>query len=161
MFLIDSEIPKEFFTPDTPSLSIQLTSRINSSLENEFLLLFIINFDDFMCMSCLDSFLSFCQVIPPRLLENKAWGILVQGNEDATHTVEKTAQIAEKKLRGFIAANNIKFPIVIDYNQVFHPLTVEGTALVIIHSERKKILRFNFPIKSSDAEKILGILLRN
>jgi len=141
--------------------SSYLTSGLSSGQERSPLLLFVIDFSDFMCMSCLDSFLELCEFFPPQYIEENAWGILVLTSKDETPDKKNTAQIAEKKLRGFITANSIKFPIIIDHNQVFHSFTAEGTVLVIIDAERKKIVRYNFPIKRADFKKIREIFLKN
>ncbi len=125
------------------------------------MLLFIIDFNDFMCMSCLDSFLTFCQSFPSGYFAGRAWGILVLASKDETLDKKNTAQIAEKKLRGFITANRIEFPITIDHNQVFHSFVPKGTALVIIDTERDKIMRYNFPINSVDSQNIREMILKN
>ncbi len=141
--------------------SSYLTSGLSSGQERSPLLLFVIDFSDFMCMSCLDSFLALCESFPPHVLKEKAWGVLVLASKDETLDKKNTAQIAEKKLRGFITANSIKFPIIIDHNQVFHSFAAEGTALLIIDAERKKIVKYNFPIKRADSKKIREIFLKN
>jgi len=114
-----------------------------------------------MCLSCLDSFLSFCHSVPLHNLKDRVWGILVLANRDQVPDKTKLVEIAEKKLRGFIRANSIKFPIIIDYDQVFDTLAVQGTAIVIMDTGRQIIEKFTFPIKRGDAQKIREFLGKN
>jgi hypothetical protein len=161
VFQTGSDIPGEFFSIDTPELSSELASGTSRRQQNRILLVFIIDFKDFMCMSCLDSFLSFCRSIPDRCLEENAWGICVPDCKDKKSDTKKTAQIAEKKIRGFISANSIPFPIIIDHDRVFHSFAANGTALFVIDATGKTIMKCNFPIKMSDAQNIREILLKN
>jgi hypothetical protein len=111
-------------------------------------------------MSCLDSFLSFCQSIPLRYLEENTWGILVLAREDGTHDVKKVTFIAEKKLRGFISANSIPFPIIIDHNRVFHALASEGTALIVIDAAGRNVVKYSFPLGRADLNNIHQFFLK-
>jgi hypothetical protein len=158
---IESNNPREDLAMQVPGFSPHLISGRSSSQGRGPLLLFVIDFSDFMCMSCLDSFITFCQSFPPHYLEDKAWGILVLASKDEMPYTKNTAQIAERKLRGFITANSIEFPIIIDHNQVFQSFAVEGTALVVLDAERGRILRYSFPIKRADSQKIREIFLKN
>ena len=63
--------------------------------------------------------------------------------------------------QGFISANGIEFPIIIDHNQVFNSFAAEGTALVIINTEEEKIVKYNFPLNRADFQKIREIILMN
>lgn len=160
MFCIATDTQREYQTIRTPNHSSRLISEIQSGETSKVLLLFIIDFNDFMCMSCLDSFLSFCRSIPSRSLEKNAWGVCVLADIDKKPEKKDSGRIAEKKLRGFIAANSIPFPVIIDHSRVFQSFAADGTAIVIIDVERKRIARYNFPIGNADARKI-GELFRN
>ncbi len=129
--------------------------------ENKKLLLFIIDFDDFMCMNCLESFLSFCHSIPPHILDEKAWGILVLEQDINEKQAKRTLKIAQKKLRGFINANRIPFPILIDTHNLFHSLAKEGTAILVFDTQMRAISRCLFPLKKEESERIMTLLLND
>jgi hypothetical protein len=118
-------------------------------------LLFFIDFRDFLCPSCLDSFLDFYRKLPPRFQKEHALGVLVldPGREDET-----SIQIARVKLRGFVLANRIGFPILVDRFHVFREFAREGTMVVLLDYEREIIRKFLFPLRQKDVDEILGCL---
>ena len=128
------------------------------SLENRKLLLFIIDFNDFMCLSCLDSFLDFYYCLPSDFQKNMSWGILVFNISEKEGNNNISARIAEKKLRGFVAANNIKFPILIDKFHVFNGLAEEGTVVMVFDWSRKMVKRYVFPLNKGQIEEIFKFL---
>jgi len=135
-----------------------LSARRHTS-ENTKLLLLIIDFDDFMCMNCLESFLSFCFSLPPSVLEENTWGILALEKDKNEKEAERTLKIAQKKLQGFIHAHQIPFPILIDSQHRFQSLAQNGTALLLFEKQRNSFAQFFFPLKKDDAERIKAILL--
>lgn len=129
--------------------------------ENKKLLLLIIDFDDFMCMNCLESFLSFCHSIPSHILNEIAWGILVLNHDYKETRAKTTVKIAQAKLRGFRSAHRIPFPILIDTNHMFHYLTREGSSLIVMDNQARSISRLAFPLKNEEFERIRMLLLNN
>ena len=128
------------------------------SLENRKLLLFIIDFNDFMCLSCLDSFLDFYYCLPSDFQKHLSWGILVFNISEKEGNNNISARIAEKKLRGFVTANNIKFPILIDKFHVFNGLAEEGTVVMVFDWSRKMVKRYVFPLNKGQIEEIFKFL---
>jgi hypothetical protein len=129
--------------------------------DNKKFLLFIIDFDDFMCMNCLESFLSFCHSIPPHILDEIAWGILVLDQDNKNKQVKMTLKIAQKKLRGFINVHRIPFPILIDTHNMFHSSAREGTALLVFDNQERSISRCLFPLSKEESERIMTLLLKD
>lgn len=122
------------------------------------LLLFILDFQDFSCMTCLDSFLMFYNQLPDRFRTSHSWGILVvkkPGKEETGHV-----WIAEKKLRGFIRANHITFPILVDRGRVFGKWAEIGSCVLLFDRVGKMIHRYDFPLTGYQFEEIFEILNR-
>jgi hypothetical protein len=120
------------------------------------LLLFVLDFQDFSCMTCLDSFLALCRQLPLRTKTQNTWGILVLKNTE--NDGNSRVQIAEKKLRGFIQANRIDFPILTDKDHCFERLTQEGSAILLFDGSSKSIRRYHFPLGGYQFEEIFEIL---
>ena len=120
-------------------------------------LLFILDFHDFSCMTCLDSFLGFYHKIPSRLKISSAWGILVVKN--AEETENNLIRIAEKKLKGFVRANQIIFPILVDRQQVFQGMAEEGSCVILFDGSQRTIHRYDFPLGGEEFEEIFDILI--
>jgi hypothetical protein len=118
-------------------------------------LLFFIDFRDFACLNCLDSFLDFYHRLPPRFQSEDAMGVLIlePGREDET-----SIQIARVKLRGFALSNHIKFPVQVDRFHVFREFAQEGTSVVLLDYDREIIRKFLFPLRQKDLEELLGYL---
>ena len=122
------------------------------------LLLFILDFQDFSCMTCLDSFLGLYQQLPVRFKTSKTWGILVVKNSGKEEN--KQHWIAEKKLRGFIGANQITFPILMDRAHVFRELAEEGSGVMLFDGIENTVHRYNFPLTGYQFQEIFEILNR-
>ncbi len=118
-------------------------------------LLFFIDFRDFACLNCLDSFLDFCHRLPLQFQKENAMGLLIlePGGEDET-----SIQIARVKLRGFVLSNHIGFPIQVDRFHVFSAFARDGTSVVLLDYDREIIRRFLFPLRQKDLEELLEYL---
>jgi hypothetical protein len=137
------------------SLSSPFSLSVHSHTpEKRKLLLLIIDFDDFMCMNCLESFLVFCRSIPDSILEERAWGILIigstTGQTDGIHSVK----IARKKLKGFVEANGIPFPILIDQHQIFEQFKKKGTAVLAFDERKGSVREYRFPLNEEQISEI-------
>jgi hypothetical protein len=110
------------------------------------LLLFVFDFNDFMCMNCLESFLTFCNSIPPHILEENAWGILTIESAIKKSGLKNSVKIARTKLRGFMLANRIKFPIFIDEYQIFHQFEKKGSAVLLFDGSNNILKEYTFPL---------------
>jgi hypothetical protein len=128
--------------------------------QNKKLLLIIIDFDDFMCLTCLESFLSFCRSVPPHILEENAWGILVLNPDNSKNQDKTRLKIAQKKLRGFMDTHRIPFPILIDSQNVFPSLAKEGSGLLFLDDQIRSVFRCIFPLSKEESERILSLLLQ-
>jgi hypothetical protein len=126
--------------------------------QNRKLLLIIFDFNDFMCMNCLESFLSFCQSLPPHILEENTWGILTVESAIKKSGLKSSIQIATTKLRGFVAANHIKFPIFIDHYQIFQQFEKKGTAVLLFNGTNNILKEYIFPISHEQIGEIQKIV---
>jgi len=118
------------------------------------LLLFVFDFNDFMCMNCLESFLSFCNSIPLHILEENAWGILTIQSAIKKSGLKDSVKIARTKLRGFMLANRIKFPIFIDEFQIFHQFEKKGTAVLLFDGSNNILKEYIFPLSRNQIGEI-------
>ena len=117
--------------------------------------LFFLDFRDFMCLSCLESFLDFYQRLPYRLKTEDTWGILLLDDESED---DRTVRIARMKLQGFVQANNILSPVLVDRSLVFQTQKEMGSAVVLFDDMNKRILRYDFPLKPQQIVEILKLL---
>lgn len=115
-------------------------------------MVFVIDFDDFMCFSCLESFLQFCQSLPPEFRARHCIGVLTlpAGRESAPAMI----QIMRKKLRGFIKGNNIDFPVVVDQQHYFAELSRYGSCLLVLWAHELSMDVHPFPLSGETAAEI-------
>lgn len=118
-------------------------------------LVFFIDFRDFACLTCLDSFLDFYRRIPSRFQAEDSMGILILNPERRDKT---SSDIARVKLRGFVESNNITFPVQVDRFHVFGEFAKDGTSVVLFDYDREIIKKFLFPLRQQDLKEILGYL---
>jgi len=129
-----------------------------AEIKGQSFLIYIINFDDFMCMSCLNSFLEFYYVLPPPFQNERAVGILVGCSQEQEKSGSRSQKIIKKKLNGFIQANQIGFPIFIDSSESFTYLSNNNTAVVVLSEGLDRSRTYIFPLSSQDQEEILKTL---
>lgn len=122
------------------------------------MLLFLIDFKSFMCLHCLDSFLDFYHLISPFFERGMIWAILVLEKTGKEEVKESSIRIAQKKLRGFIKANNIKFPIIVDRFHVFNSIEEKGTSVFLFDREKKILKRYIFPLGQSQLREIIDYI---
>ena len=126
--------------------------------QNKKLLLIVFDFNDFMCMNCLESFLSFCGSLPPHILEENAWGILTIGSEIRKSGSKDSLKVAKTKLRGFVTANDIGFPIFIDEYQLFERFRKKGTLVLVFDGEDDILREYIFPLTKNQIAEIQEIV---
>jgi hypothetical protein len=123
--------------------------------DNRTMLLFILDFRDFSCPTCLESFLNLYQKLPLWLKIHGSWGVLVV--PVTGEGVDRT-RIAETKLRGFCRANHILSPFLVDRHQVFGELAADGSCAILFAKRRQVIHMFRFPLRDGHFETILQAL---
>ena len=126
--------------------------------EKQSFLIYIIDFNDFMCMSCLNSFLEFYYILPPPFQNERSLGILVDDNQNQQKNRSTSQKIIKKKLTGFIKANRIGFPIFIDSSGIFKYLSDNGTAVIIFSEILEMSKTYTFPLSSREKDEILNTL---
>ena len=125
-------------------------------------LIFIMDFSILMCPPCLDSFLNFYHELAGWTEEGIIGGILVLDKlEKDTPEKDLLFRVAEKKVRGFAIANNIRCPILIDSSAVFGDFTDGRTALILFDRIRNRVRKYNLPLKSSQKREILEALIHH
>lgn len=122
------------------------------SYDGKPLLLFFLDFKDFSCMACLDSFLELYRLLPIDTKTSKAWGILAVEHSDGEGN--RLFRIAEKKLKGFVRANHITFPILVDRFRVFEELVEDGSGVFLFDGTAKTVRRYDFPLSGEQFEEI-------
>jgi hypothetical protein len=128
------------------------------ALDSDFQLLFIFDFNDFMCFSCLDSFLGFYHSLPFPFRDEHSLGVLVYDKRGKEKERSVRERIIEKKLRGFVQANQIEFPVLIDHLDVFKSQVKEGSSVILFDPRDGLLRRYKFPLSLPDREKILEIV---
>ncbi len=111
-----------------------------------------------MCFYCLDSFLDFYHSLPISFQEESIWGILVYKEENKRNTELTNIQIIENKILGFIEANRIQSPLVIDYFHVFNSMIQEGSAVIFFDQRRKAFKKYTFPLSREQKNEIIESL---
>ncbi len=127
-------------------------------VENRALLLLVIDFSDFNCPLCLDSLLNFCRMLPPSYSEVMIWGIVVNNKGLGNDQDSSAIQIMDKKIRGFIEANDISFPLILDRNCVFNQLSHQGSTVMVIDLKKQIVSHFDFPLEPQEIQHIQHIL---
>ncbi len=126
---------------------------VSENSPREINLVFIIDFDDFMCFSCLESFVNFCHSLPEQFRKDHCMGILTipSGRKDRA----VLTKIMQKKLRGFSEANLIDFPVVVDAPLFFSGLEKQESCILVIEGGEQTLEIYLFPLSGKTADAIL------
>jgi len=118
--------------------------------------LLIIDIGFLNCSLCLQSFTKFIEVINANGLEKSFLGVLIFDIEENELSSERDIKIIEKQLRGFVSGNNIKFPIILDRNDVFNDLNLDpsDTALILFDIRKKIVEKHKFPLTKEQLNEI-------
>jgi len=153
-------VDADFHTkPVKSSDKIELMGRgFQEEFKKQAFLIYIIDFSDFMCMSCLNSFLEFYHMLPPPFQGERSIGILVDDHHYHQKNRSISQKIVKKKLSGFIKANRIGFPIYIDSSDSFKSLTANGTQVMVFSGGLDSSKTYTFPLSYRDREEIFKML---
>ena len=129
--------------------------------EDNSLLLFIIDFNDFMCNACLESFLDIYNSLPAPYQTQKAWGVVTVNEDSVSRKKALTIKILEKKIRGFVKAHDIRMPFFIDRAHIFRSLNEDGSAVVLFDREAKALFKFVLPLSRDQKKQLTQVLLQD
>jgi hypothetical protein len=109
-----------------------------------------------MCPACLDSLLNLCRTLPRHLLQTRVMGIV---RLDDPHTLSpRRIKIAQKKIKGFVHANRIIFPVLLDKNSSPQPSGDAKTQIWVLSDASKELVRFEFPLSAADINSLCRIV---
>ena len=128
---------------------------------NDPLVLFLIDFSDFMCPVCLDSLLSVCEALPIHLHQENVRGIVLFSKKNSELHAENSTQILLKKIRGFQKANQIRFPLVLDKDGIFASAAGRGSCLILFDAAASALFRFSIPLSQKEFSQLLRLLTKN
>jgi hypothetical protein len=122
------------------------------------LILFVIHMNSLMCFPCINPFLDFYDRIPSSLRESRVWVVVVYEALKKKDGNNRHQKIIQKQFRGFLQANNIECPIVLDSFHNFKELSRGGTALLVFDKKKKSVKKYVFPLKKKQMQEILSSL---
>jgi hypothetical protein len=91
-------------------------------------------------------------------LEEKAWGILTIESSIRKSGLMDPVRIAKTKLRGFVKANRIRFPIFVDERQVFRQSERKGSSVVLFDGTHNILKEYIFPLSKAQIGEIQQIV---
>lgn len=121
--------------------------------ETEKSLLILIDSSSFFCPLCLESFIGFCEILQSKGWVSSTFGVLIYNESDNEKDTKNYVKMLEKQLRGFLSANNIQFPIILDKFQVFDDLNIPGAVVILFDKSRKMVKRYKLPLCPQDRSK--------
>jgi len=117
-------------------------------------LIFLIDVNDLMCISCLESLLEFCDSLPDETLKERSFGIMMVGKKET----EKSFRIVQKKLNCFVKTNQIKFPVHLDRSSGNCGFEINGSAVICIDFKNNVIRKFKFPLSRFQKTQIFSVI---
>lgn len=132
--------------PPVPSIPALIHSPPRAAAP--FILIFI-DFRDLMCPACLDSLLSLCRSLPDHLIKTSVFGIVHR--QGSFPPSPRKLMITQKKIRGFILANGIDFPVLIDKGTSQETgIIPTGSQIWVCSRSANRLFRFDLPLSAAD-----------
>jgi len=117
-------------------------------------LIFFIEMQDFLCLTCLDSFLDLCRKLPPEILQERTL-VILSDDSISEEISEQRKNITLKKLQALLSSNGFSLCVCMDDSGLFQE--IRGKADVIIFEPRSRgIKSFCFPLNRLEVRKILN-----
>lgn len=120
------------------------------------LVLIFIDFRDFMCPACLDSLVDLSRTLPQHILETRAMGIVQLDGHPVLSP--RRIKIAQKKIKGFVHANRILFPVLLDAYSSAQPSCGAKTQVWVLSGASRKLVRFELPLSAADIHSLSRIV---
>ncbi|MGB8960114.1 MAG: hypothetical protein WCC00_13990 [Candidatus Aminicenantales bacterium] len=117
----------------------------SGSPQHEKIILVLINTKYFSCPLCQTLFNDFCKELFLKDLERFALGVFIPHSMPDSMSAKNIA-ILEKQLRGFIQGNSIRFPVILDRDQIFSDLAGIDTDVIFINEEARLMKKYKFPL---------------
>ncbi len=121
-------------------------------------LLLFIHSADLMCFNCLEGILEFIRMLPRDIQHARVRGILVPRRSDRDRYSAASPLIQLKKIRGFIAAHQLCFRVVVDSRGIFSSFVSEGSLLVVVDASRGACTGYDFPLSRKEKQEIRSAL---
>ncbi|MFB0564444.1 MAG: hypothetical protein ACETWK_02045 [Candidatus Aminicenantaceae bacterium] len=119
------------------------------------LIVIIFDFKSLFCPLCLEALVDFCNTLHSYGQDIFTLGVAVR-DSDSNDSNDKSIKIAEKQIKGFVFANKIKFPILLDKYRVFAGLNPDGTTVILFDRARKMLKKYTLPLTSEQVNEIFS-----
>jgi hypothetical protein len=129
-------------------------NQARSEMAGKSLLVAVIDAETFFCSPCLERFLDFCRSLPEDTLRDRVRGVLVFSSEEDQEESEIQSRIIAKKLRGFLRAQGIPFPVILDYSHIFDSLTKDAPCFLLLDAGRLLLKKYLLPLSAGQGEEI-------
>ena len=118
--------------------------------------LILLHSSDFSCQFCLESFLQLCDSIK-RLQDKMITIVILTGDFKESQDIN-TIQILKKQLKGFVKANHIPFPVLLDQSSILNNFSNGRSALIFVDTRYRLIKKWFLPIQHDEMEELFLIL---
>jgi hypothetical protein len=122
--------------------------------QSDCLLVFFLDTHDFMCLTCLDSFLEICRALPPEVRRERTVVVLTEkkGSEEIS---TRSKRITLKKLQALFRSNGFSLPVCLDDLGLF--LEIRGKADIVIFAPGSgDIKAFSLPLSPTEVRQVLN-----
>ncbi|MCJ7679739.1 MAG: hypothetical protein MUP70_03345 [Candidatus Aminicenantes bacterium] len=130
------------------------------AVENEgmrFQVLLVIDVSDFSCPSCLQSIVDFIHVIPPSIREKRTVAVWRVSDPEEKDEADLKNRIWNKKMRGFVSANFIDFPIWMISESGSEAIFGKGSRLLIFPPHDNTVLSYPFPLAFEERKDVQNL----
>lgn len=126
------------------------------ALEEKKSILIILEPEIFFCPLCLEPVIHFVEKLRVHGRDCLVTGVFIWRREGREKS-QKSMKIIEKKIKGFVEGNEIRFPIILDKYHVFDGLNIETPVIILLDRSQNEIHKYTLPLSQKQLGEILGL----
>jgi hypothetical protein len=137
---------------------IRNTPDVDADISFDKMMFLLIGDESFLCPSCLNHFLKFCEELKLYCQYDPSLCVFGVVDLNSANEERNDPKILMKQLKGFIKANDITFPVMIDSLNVFYQLKKKNFHLLFLDFSKNIEKMWPFPKSSTEQQEIFRYL---
>lgn len=149
--------------PDVIAQDQQEIKRSQNGPAHQNIILLLFNFSDLSCPFCLYPLLALCDTLQAHNLDDSVWGVLTYHDGNLKNEMERETynRILQKQLSGFVRANNINFPFILDSSHILREVTKSGSTVIVLNKSKGTVKKWQSPLRSEDIREIYHLITQD
>ena len=127
--------------------------QVNPKCAKQPILVFLIKFINFGCVSCLNDFFDLCDSINSRIKQDGKRNVMVCFARD-----ERPEQEQFRTMKGWTRSSGLRFPVVLVPKKIFDDNFIDFSTVILLNKDNEVELMEQFPLSATAISEIIDKL---